>query len=355
MLEGGVVKADGVLIRKTFRISDNHLLDLSSKVYLTTCEYEFKNSPFDFKGNYSIQYESERNLFADKLKVRGYSVEMRDPNHEVLSDHLLDDYGLRMTSPFKHQNYLLDSFEMDSERMGFSKFRKIVEKIAFKLHKKPVLDDQCPHVQRFRDYLATDRASSYFETRNALTGENFSTRLSESLNLGQLTPQMIVQLVNEYEQKNGSNKSTYWIKFEILWREYFYWLYNHHGVDFFRSEGLHGGDFKLPPLSVSDYLEQMNSHELITAMNRELIETGYLSNRSRQIYVSYLVHHTELDWRYGAWFFQHHLKDYDVYSNWGNWLYGSGYGTDSRGPRYFKIDKQLKQYDPQGLYLKMWS
>jgi len=30
------------------------------------------------------------------------------------------------------------------------------------------------------------------------------------------------------------------------------------------------------------------------------------------------------DWRYGAYYFKQELIDYDIYSNWGNWVSGAG-------------------------------
>ena len=48
------------------------------------------------------------------------------------------------------------------------------------------------------------------------------------------------------------------------------------------------------------------------------------------------------------------LIDYDVYSNQGNWLYIAGKGTDPRGGRPFNVGKQARDYDPDGVYQKMW-
>jgi deoxyribodipyrimidine photo-lyase len=87
---------------------------------------------------------------------------------------------------------------------------------------------------------------------------------------------------------------------------------------------------------------------LIDAGMRELLKTGYLSNRMRQVVASYWIYDLQGDWRLGAAWFESQLLDYDVYSNQGNWLYLAGRGTDPRGGRRFNIAKQTQDHDPQG-------
>jgi deoxyribodipyrimidine photo-lyase len=50
---------------------------------------------------------------------------------------------------------------------------------------------------------------------------------------------------------------------------------------------------------------------------RELVQTGYMSNRGRQFVASFLVRDLGQDWRVGAEFFESHLLDFDVCSNYG--------------------------------------
>ena len=88
---------------------------------------------------------------------------------------------------------------------------------------------------------------------------------------------------------------------------------------------------------------------------RELLATGYLSNRMRQNVASYLIHDLQCDWCAGAAWFEAQLLDFDVYSNQGNWLYLSGRGTDPRGSRRFNPDKQAQDYDKKGEYRGVWG
>jgi FAD binding domain of DNA photolyase len=77
---------------------------------------------------------------------------------------------------------------------------------------------------------------------------------------------------------------------------------------------------------------------LVDANMRELKATGFMSNRGRQNVASYLVLDLGIDWRWGADWFEHHLIDHDVTSNWGNWLAAAGL-TGGRVNR-FNIVKQ---------------
>lgn len=55
----------------------------------------------------------------------------------------------------------------------------------------------------------------------------------------------------------------------------------------------------------------------INANMRELIQTGFMSNRGRQNVASYLIYDLKIPWTDGAWMFESFLIDYDVASNWG--------------------------------------
>ena len=44
-----------------------------------------------------------------------------------------------------------------------------------------------------------------------------------------------------------------------------------------------------------------------------------------------------MDWRLGAEHFEEYLLDHDPASNWGNWNYVAGVGSDPREDRYFNV------------------
>jgi deoxyribodipyrimidine photo-lyase len=87
---------------------------------------------------------------------------------------------------------------------------------------------------------------------------------------------------------------------------------------------------------------------------RELNETGFMSNRGRQNVASFLVNDLRIDWRWGASYFESRLIDYDVCSNWGNWMYVAGVGNDPRDNRYFNQISQATVYDAKGEFIRNW-
>jgi len=92
----------------------------------------------------------------------------------------------------------------------------------------------------------------------------------------------------------------------------------------------------------------------VDANMRELMNTGFMSNRGRQNVASYLVHDMNMDWRTGASWFESQLIDYDPHSNYGNWMYIAGIGNDPREYRKFNTKLQREKYDPKREYMALW-
>jgi deoxyribodipyrimidine photo-lyase len=207
-------------------------------------------------------------------------------------------------------------------------------------------------------YCNSGLPSTYKQTRNELVGVDYSTKWSPWLATGALSARQAWATLKAYEQLHGENESTYWIGFELLWRDHFRWLHLKHGAKMYHAQGLSKEVLPPPPHRPQQFeawCTANTGHEFIDAGLRELKFTGYVSNRMRQNLASYLIHDLGCDWRAGAAWFESQLIDYDVYSNQGNWLYLSGRGTDPRGSRRFNPDKQAKDYDPNGGYRALWQ
>jgi len=205
-------------------------------------------------------------------------------------------------------------------------------------------------------YLSLKLAHSYKETRNGLTGTEYSSKFSPWLAAGAMSARTIFSALKQFESQQGANDGTYWLWFELLWRDYFHLLHLKYGRRLYLARGLTD---KPKPTHDEHAFKRWCSGEtgqpLIDAGMRELAATGYLSNRLRQIVASYLIHDLACDWRAGAAWFESQLIDFDVYSNQGNWLYIAGRGTDPRGGRRFNPIKQAHDYDPDGQYQALWS
>lgn len=204
------------------------------------------------------------------------------------------------------------------------------------------------------DYIWNTNSIAHYEsTRNQLIGKHFSSKFSAYLALGNITASQLYQEISKYEKLVLSNKSTYWLKYELLWREYFYWACQNVGNKLFNKQlpGIHdGADIENLYLWVDGKTDQ----DFVNANMLELKHTGYLSNRGRQNVASYLIHDLKVDWQAGAYYFESMLIDYSVFSNWGNWNYIAGLHFDPRGGRKFNIEKQQQTYDENLKFTKHW-
>lgn len=210
---------------------------------------------------------------------------------------------------------------------------------------------------RLHYYLwEADLLQNYKETRNGLLGGDYSSKFSAWLSFGALSPRQVYHEVKQYEAKRISNDSTYWLVFELLWRDYFRYVAKKYGNAIFNEGGTKN---KAPksrnnPELFARWAGGNTGAPFIDANMRELLATGFMSNRGRQNVASYLVKDLGLNWQLGAAWFEYLLVDYDPASNWGNWNYVAGVGNDPRENRYFNIAKQAETYDPKGMYIKTW-
>lgn len=201
-----------------------------------------------------------------------------------------------------------------------------------------------------------DHLKVYKETRNGMLGIDYSSKFSPWLALGCLSPRYIYWQIQDYESQRVKNDSTYWLVFELLWRDYFRLICLKHGDRIFYRSGLQGVSiaWKEDWERFNLWREGKTGFPLVDANMQELAATGFMSNRGRQNVASFLTKNLGINWQMGAEWFESLLIDYDVCSNWGNWNYTAGVGNDARGFRFFNITKQAKDYDPQGEYVKHW-
>jgi deoxyribodipyrimidine photo-lyase len=212
-------------------------------------------------------------------------------------------------------------------------------------------------IARVDEYFwRADKLRVYKETRNGMLGADYSSKFSAWLGLGCLSPRYIYAQVKQYEQERIENDSTYWLIFELIWRDYFRFICAKHGNKIFQRSGLQGVDltWKEDWVRFDLWREGKTGFPLVDANMRELAATGFMSNRGRQNVASFLTKNLGIDWRMGAEWFESLLIDYDVCSNWGNWNYTAGVGNDARGFRFFNIIKQSQDYDREGNYVKHW-
>lgn len=206
-------------------------------------------------------------------------------------------------------------------------------------------------------FFETKCLSQYKETRNGMVGSDYSSKFSAWLAMGCISPRFIYDKIKKYETQFGANDSTYWLVFELLWRDYFRFMFKKHQTKFFLYQGIKTEKVNSKSLNtklLSQWINGSTNSDFINANMLELKGTGFMSNRGRQNVASYFCNELNMDWRIGAAYFEEQLIDYDVCSNWGNWAYLAGVGNDPRGHRYFNIEKQAGEYDKNRAFRNLW-
>ncbi|MEZ8603818.1 DASH family cryptochrome [Vibrio splendidus] len=310
-----------------------------------------------------------------------------------------------------HHSTLIDShelpFELSKVPSSFTKFRKLVEHLdvsdgetfisalppavrlaststsTISLFSSPndesaVISDylggEDAGLAHLENYFSHDYAFNYKHTRNAFDGIENSTKFSPWLALGCVSPKTIYRHLKQFEADHGSNDSTYWIYFELLWREYFYWKCLSLGSSLFGETSNHKLDSSnssaMSNLNFAKWKSGNTNYPIVDACMRQLNTTGYMSNRGRQLAASCLIYELGIDWRHGAAYFESQLIDYDVASNWGNWAYIAGAlrpqvstqtnkqkNANQTQPksRHFDLGKQTDMYDPDHAFINKWN
>ncbi|MFC3880078.1 DASH family cryptochrome [Algoriphagus namhaensis] len=319
---------------------------------------------------------------------------------EVKIEHQLEkkawSKGIATESFWQSTLYHIDDLPMPVSQLPevFTQFRKSVEKLSsirraedipktinfprkdvkatevdiqkeYGLEKFPSLPNkvmkfdggECSGMERLGSYFwKQDLLKIYKETRNGLLGLDYSSKFSPWLALGCISPRSIFWEVKRYEKERKKNQSTYWLVFELIWRDYFRFICKKHGNKVFQIEGIknQGDSWRRDSADFQRWCEGKTGVPFVDANMRELNTTGFMSNRGRQNVASFLVNDLNIDWTWGASYFESKLIDYDVCSNWGNWMYVGGVGNDPRENRYFNIIRQARNYDRNGDFVRFW-
>ncbi|GAA4269481.1 DASH family cryptochrome [Hyunsoonleella aestuarii] len=211
-------------------------------------------------------------------------------------------------------------------------------------------------LNRLDDYFFQSKKLRFYKkTRNGLVGTDFSSKLSPWLANGSISARTIYWNVKKFEQEYYKNQSTYWLIFELIWRDYFKYISLNHGNAIFKIDGILKKDYtwKTDLSLIDNWTNGETRSSFVNANMIELKETGWMSNRGRQNVASFFAKDLELDWRIGAAYFEAMLIDYDVHSNYGNWMYVAGVGNDPRD-RKFNVDLQAEHYDANGKFQNLW-
>lgn len=343
--------------RKTFL--NESLLELAAKLDLLGVDFQiFKNideleQSGMLKGK-TLTYQrchgtEERKQEAKVFKV--HSDEVYTFDHFTLVDQQNLPFELnqmpRTFTPFKNKVGKYGSY---SETIALPQLPK--HSISFELK-----GGENPALNRLKYYFNdSDLIATYKETRNGMVGTDYSSRLSPWLALGNVSARTVFDYIVQYENEVVSNESTYWLIFELLWRDFFQLQLQIHKDAFFQQGGTQKKkiSFRQNQRIFEQWSSGQTGDELVDANMRELNATGWMSNRGRQNVASYLIHDLGIDWRWGAAYLESHLIDYDPASNYGNWMYIAGVGHDPRPFRKFNTHVQAERYDSDRSYRDLW-
>ena len=231
--------------------------------------------------------------------------------------------------------------------------------VDFKSHPNsafPFKGGETEAINRLNDYFfKTKKLGFYKKTRNGLAGVDYSSKFSPWLANGCISARTIYWKIKQFEKEHFKNQSTYWLIFELIWRDYFKYVSLKYGNQIFKLEGILQKDYEWSKNQnqLQKWINGETQSDFVNANMIELKETGWMSNRGRQNVASYFAKELELDWRIGASYFESLLLDYDVHSNYGNWMYVAGVGNDPRD-RKFNIQLQAERYDASGKFRRIW-
>ncbi len=266
--------------------------------------------------------------------------------------YLSVDNILPIPKPLNNDNKIAIDYSVPSlSDLGFD---------LFEVHRNSVFKFNGGEIngkKRIDDYFFnTKNVSNYKSTRNGLIGENYSSKFSPWLANGSVSAKYIYNQLKKYELEVDKNDSTYWLYFELIWRDFFKYVSMQHKDKFFSKDGIYGDnkEWSTDTEILSNWINGKTNEPFVNANMIELLETGFMSNRGRQNVANYLTKELKIDWRIGAEYFESMLIDYDVHSNYGNWLYNAGIGNDSMPFRKFNPRLQSERYDPNKLYEKTW-
>jgi deoxyribodipyrimidine photo-lyase len=225
---------------------------------------------------------------------------------------------------------------------------KLLEQIGYKpsnISLWPVDDGQ----HRLKVF-AVQNAANYKQTRDFMAIHGTS-RLSPYIRFGLVS---IRECARHAFEIQGSDA---WVS-ELIWRDFYQMiLYHYPDTPTQEFNPAYRGilNWSHDEQLFEKFKQGKTGFPIVDAAMRELLETGWMHNRSRMIVASFMTKDLLLDWRLGEEHFAQHLMDYELASNVGGWQWAASTGTDAQP--YFRIFNPLlqsKKFDEEGEYIRKY-
>ena len=341
---------------------ENKIMDIC-KIYQIECIYKQK----EWTNDEVISLKTVKETIPEEIKVHEiYNQFLYHPDDINIDIENIPPVFSNLRKKLEKYNFIRSEAHIDKlttdnlvnerteipslEDLGFEEVTSN-SKTAFPFH-----GGESEGLKRLHNYFfETKKLGFYKKTRNGLIGTDYSSKFSPWLANGSLSARTIYWNVKKFEEDEIKNQSTYWLVFELIWRDYFKYISLKHGNDIFKIGGILNKKYSWSNNhhQIDRWIQGKTDDNFVNANMIELKKTGWMSNRGRQNVASYFAKELKLDWRIGAAYFESKLLDYDVHSNYGNWMYTSGVGNDPRD-RKFNTQLQAERYDPSFSYRKLW-
>jgi len=203
-------------------------------------------------------------------------------------------------------------------------------------------------LKRFKEFTKNG-LDGYDENRNfaAIDG---TSKMSTYLKFGEIHPRTLLANLGESTAHDTFRK-------EIAWREFYAdVLFNNPNTDTeYYAPRFKAMRFDKPGKQFAAWCAGKTGYPFVDAAMRQLVQEGWMHNRTRMVVASFLVKDLHLEWQLGERFFAEHLVDYDVASNAHGWQWTAGTGTDA-SPYYrvFNPIEQGRRFDENGDYIRKY-
>ncbi|CAB4910801.1 unannotated protein [freshwater metagenome] len=190
---------------------------------------------------------------------------------------------------------------------------------------------------------------NYDEARN-LAALDGTSKMSAHLKWGEIHPRTLLAPLGESKAHDTFRK-------EIAWREFYadVLFNNPHTETEYYAPQFNKMRYDKPGEKFTAWCEGRTGYPFVDAAMRQMLQEGWMHNRTRMVVASFLVKDLHLEWQLGERFFRDHLIDYDVASNAHGWQWTAGCGTDA-SPYYriFNPVEQGKRFDENGDYVRRY-
>jgi deoxyribodipyrimidine photo-lyase len=203
-------------------------------------------------------------------------------------------------------------------------------------------------LERFK-FFKTKALDDYQAQRN-IPGVDGTSKLGPALAFGEVHPRTLLAQLGDSQDHDVFRK-------EIAWREFYadVMFNNPHTDKDYYAPRFKEMRYDKPGKAFVAWCEGKTGFPFVDAAMRQLVQEGWMHNRTRMVVASFLVKDLHLEWQHGAKFFEEHLVDFDVASNAHGWQWTAGTGTDA-SPYYrvFNPIEQGKKFDGEGVYIRKY-